>query len=1254
MGGCLVVVAVFTGTMHSQAAVITAGELVVDLRALTLSATSQTWTNQDTTGATVGNFTTKGGGNLNVASIGGISKALLVDTIVNNSVLSSATVTAALLGNSTRSVEVWLYATAVTATSAAVGWGTSGTGQQSSCDYNTGGNGLFAGYSMDTGWNGTPISGSWVHVVYTYDGTTVKGYTNGVLNKSITLGPLSTAAAKLSVGSARAATADPFKGYIADVRVHTGVLSATDVANNYSQGIYSSLPVITGLTNQTVQVGGTLALNPTVTGFPAPVFQWRTNGVAIPNQTNATLTVTNIQSGQNGYTYSLVATNLAGKVTNSMTLTVVAIPGITGLNNQAVAPGADVTMTATVSGIPAPTLQWRFNGANLANGATGNGSTIAGVTTSTLYLTNAQAADSGTYSLVASNTAGLTTNSLTLTVSSGNVSPAITGPANQTVVQSNNATFSASASGLPLPTLQWRVNGADIAGATAASLTLTNVLYAQNGFVYSVVASNVAGLVTNSATLTVLVPPSISQQPTNVSVFVGAPANFSVTASGVPTVKYQWSKNGSVIANATNASYVVPSPSGSDNGAVFAVTVSNSVNVVTSSNATLTVFSPMTGAFLPTNGAVNLSYDQQLRIVFSGGTPKLAYTGKKLYVRKASDNSVFATIDTSLFQTFATDSATVSNAFIRTSQGQNFYYMPIAVYGNEAWITLNTSNRFAYGQTYYVNYDAGLFVDANGASFPALAGTNSWRFTIRASGPATPTASTGLTNITVGLDGAGDFATLQGVSDWVPQNNTLKRTITILPGTYRDFAVFTQSRNFVTVIGAGATRDDVEINYPNAAFTSGSSCGLLRAEGTTDMYFRNFTLDNEVYLTNKLNNYGPWAGRLNTLVTKNAKRLIFDNLMIKGGQDTLYADGGITYYNRCEIWGSTDFIYGPALAVFDQCTIVEIKESGGPITAPSTPSAAPYGLVFTGCNFPRALKANGYPYDVGTASTTFMRPWGQDGMTAIINCALGSQITTKGWSEWGGREATCRAREAGSTLIAGGAVTPAQRQAVGAFWVNTIDPDYTSTSMSPTNALLALPSGPSNRTAVTVNTNDYTLSAIYGNAYYNLGGWLPTLIPTITTHPTNRQVTAGASVAFTVAATGVPTPTYQWRQNGTNLVGQTAATLTFNNVQVAAAGTYSVLVSNSAGTLISSNALLTVIPAINLTPTNLLMNLSGSALQFSWPADRIGWRLETQTNAPGAGLTTNWQTVASSQFTNQISVPVGTAAGSVFFRLVYP
>ncbi|MEA3212710.1 MAG: hypothetical protein QOE70_5767 [Chthoniobacter sp.] len=841
----------------------------------------------------------------------------------------------------------------------------------------------------------------------------------------------------------------------------------------------------------------------------------------------------------------------------------------------------------TASGPGTLSYQWQKStdgGATFANiSAAANPS----ATTAILSIAVVQASDAGTYRVLISNGAGTVVSGTTVvTTSEGLAAPTIQPhPASTTVLAGTTATFTVGASGTSPLTYQWQrstdggTTYGDV-GPNSSTLNITGTVVADAGLYRVVITNSVGTLTSNAATLTVNQAPAILTQPMGQIVASGSPYTLTVSASGSPAPTYQWqmSTDGVTFVNVSGATAatlpltVTPATSG-----YYRVIATNLVGSVTSSVVYLGAATTQSITFAPGNNATGISIDQQLRLIFPSA-PKLGIAGT-LTVRDAADNSVVSTINLATLAKLTFYAATIPTNSTRTVQGTSFNYMPIAVYGNQVWITL--SQRLAYGHTYYVTMDGATVLDSTNAAFPAITDPNAWRFSTKISGPATPTASTGPTTITVGLDGTGDFATLQGASDWIPQNNTLLRTILVKPGTYFDSTTFAQNRNFVRIQGDGSTRNDVQLVYPYASFTTFNfPSGTLRVE-SSDVTVRDLTVDNVIY-----NAYTPtgtsaygasaFAGPINTVATTGS-RIVFDNVLIKGGQDTLYTVVGITYFYGCEVWGSVDFIYGAALSVFDNSDIVQIRSDGGPIGAPNTPFAQPHGLMFLNCRFPRALVANGYPYNVNANSTTFERPWGNDGMTAVINCALGTHISTKGWGDWDGRENTCRAREYGSTLIGGGtATTVAQRQTAGAYWLNTIDPDYTSPAMSPTDALLVYPGGASNRVPVTVNPADYTLAAIFGNAYYNLNGWLPTLAVRITGQPASQTVEAGHSVTFIVTATGEPAPAWQWYKDGNQISGATSSSYTIPSTTASDAGTYTVVATNSAGSTTSNGAVLTV------------------------------------------------------------------------------
>ncbi len=108
--------------------------------------------------------------------------------------------------------------------------------------------------------------------------------------------------------------------------------------------------------------------------------------------------------------------------------------------------------------------------------------------------------------------------------------------------------------------------------------------------------------------------------------------------------------------------------------------------------------------------------------------------------------------------------------------------------------------------------------------------------------------------------------------------------------------------------------------------------------------------------------------------------------------------------------------------------------------------------------------------------------------------------------------------------------------------------------------------------------------------------------PVITTQPVSQMVLAGANAGFSVQGSGSGPLFYQWRFRGTNLPGQIGSQLSLTNVTVGNAGFYSAAVSNSFGSMVSSNASLSVL-SIPVTQSNVGINLSGetgSHFQVDW------------------------------------------------------
>jgi hypothetical protein len=241
--------------------------------------------------------------------------------------------------------------------------------------------------------------------------------------------------------------------------------------------------------------------------------------------------------------------------------------------DQTVSPGLNPAFSVTAGGTASLSYQWRFNGTNLV-----------GATTSAWTVTNAQPANAGSYAVVVTNSAGSVTSAVAaLTV---NAPPSIPAPLPNPVVvtQGSTATFCVTALGtLPLR-YQWRFNGTNIGGATTNCYSRFNVQTNDAG-TYSVVVSNVAGNVTASTVLIVLVPPSITFQPRGQTNLAGTAVTLSVTAAGTEPLCYQWQCAGNTYPPGTNTFLACQAGN-------YSVVVSNVAGVMTSTVATVLFTNP--------------------------------------------------------------------------------------------------------------------------------------------------------------------------------------------------------------------------------------------------------------------------------------------------------------------------------------------------------------------------------------------------------------------------------------------------------------------------------------------------------------------------------------------------------------------------------------------------------------------------------------------------------------------------------------
>lgn len=237
------------------------------------------------------------------------------------------------------------------------------------------------------------------------------------------------------------------------------------------------------------------------------------------------------------------------------------------------------------------------------------------------------------------------------------------------------------------------------------------------------------------------------------------------------------------------------------------------------------------------------------------------------------------------------------------------------------------------------------------------------------------------TEFTVDLNGGGDFRSIQ---DAIKSVRTADPrgviTIYIKNGVYKEKIILPPHVTKIRFIGE--SRDGTIINYDDHANINkmGTFKTYTFLLSGNDITMENLTVENS-------------AEPLGQAVAMHIEgdRVTFRNCRFLGNQDTVYTgrDGSRQYFDNCYIEGTTDFIFGPATAWFENCVIHCKKNSY--ITAANTPQNISYGYIFNNCTITLADDVN---------EMYLGRPWRAYAMTLFMNCNLPEGVKPEGWDNW--------------------------------------------------------------------------------------------------------------------------------------------------------------------------------------------------------------------------------------------------------------
>jgi uncharacterized repeat protein (TIGR03803 family) len=746
--------------------------------------------------------------------------------------------------------------------------------------------------------------------------------------------------------------------------------------------------------------------------------------------------------------------------------------------------------------------------------------------------------------------------------------PVITSqPASQSASEGMTASFSVgTATNEPLA-YQWQfdngsgptslANGGGISGAMTRLLTISNVSAANAG-AYSVIITNSVGTISSArASLNVVTnqAPAILFQPTGQKVPPGASAGFTVSATGDAPLSYTWLLNGTNVINGGKSTLVLGKTTAANAGN-YSVIVSNKFGSITSSIAPLN----LTSVSIP---------GVTLEALYTFGNP----VG---------------------FSPFG--------GLVQASDG-NFYGTAIGWSHNGAIYRLTTNGAVSL---VYSGFDSNPYL-----GFPVSAlvqGTNGDLY-----GTANNAGGSGdgfIFHLTRSGAGVGYYRLNSSIG-----SNPLDSLIQGQDGSFYGTAFNGGAYGFGTEWGGygtvftmtpgGTLRALVSFNFENGSFPLAP---LVQAR------------DGTLYGVTSLGGANGWSiingarwGAGYGTIFQITPAGVFDSLFSFANTNGAGPIGGLTFDPQGNLYGTTysggSYNAGTIFKLDAQGTFTSLYSFTG-------------GLDGSNCFAGLLLASDGNFYGTAESGGTY-------GMGTVFRMSPGGTVTTlahfDGYQGATPEAALIQGKDGSlyGTTLCGGAGPGVPPPGLGTIYRLSLDGplEFTAQPQSKTAAagdpvsfsvatFGALPTfyqwlrsgtnlvdggniqGSNSRVLrlASVSLADAAgYSVIVSNSYGAVTSALANLQvigPTaqIVSQPVSQTVLAGATVTFTVGATGAASPSYQWQENGTNLVdggnifGAATATLTLQSVAVSSSGSYSVVVSNGSTSTSSSSALLAVVP----------------------------------------------------------------------------